>query len=155
MDVISTTLVTFITHPIQLVVHALGISLFQGKSSLIYPYHLMTPEQIALILELCSSRSTYQITFEHIVMKHSSTPIFAPLNTTLRVLCKLVFDSKTHTDPKIQLAICNIIIQRIQGYVPISSAIQKDLNMWVQQTKAIKQDGGATKEWISVTSTNS
>lgn len=131
LDVISSTLIMFLTCPLQLTMNQFGVSLFYNHTTLIYPYHLMTEQQKKVLLDLCFKQNEYSILNEHIVFKWSSMTV--PISITLQVLCSKIFASKTYADQATQVAICNIIMQRIQGYIPISSSVQKELNQWIQK----------------------
>lgn len=133
LDVISSTLIMFLTCPLQLIMDPFGISLFYNRSTFIYPYHLMTPQQKKVLLDLCFRNNEYNILNEHVVFKRSKENTTVPIAITLQVLCSKIFASKTYTDQSTQIAICNIIMQRIQGYIPISASVQKELNQWIQK----------------------
>jgi hypothetical protein len=51
----------------------------------------------------------------------------------LVALCTKVFESTAHPDPKMRVAMCNIILQRVQGYVPILKPVQVLLNEWLSK----------------------
>jgi hypothetical protein len=135
IDPISSTLIVFLTCPLHLIIQDNGISFFQGKTSLLYPFNLMTDEQKKGLIELCEQPHEYSVINNTIVFKKSPEPLLAPLSTILQVLCTKVFSSKRYTDKSTQTAICNIIMQRLQGYVPISSQVQRDLNKWIQNNR--------------------
>lgn len=46
----------------------------------------------------------------------------------LEALCRRLLASRAHTDPRARLALCNIVLQRVQSSLPLSSAVQARLN---------------------------
>ena len=38
---------------------------------------------------------------------------------------------RRHPDPQRRVALCNIILQRVQGYVRIDKPVQRELNDWL------------------------
>lgn len=133
LDVISSTLIIFLTSPLEVTMNALGASFFHEHTTLLYPYHLMSTKQKKTLIELFESKHEFNIINNHVVFKKSPTaPVTAPLSVTLHVLCEKIFSSKAFQEHRIQVALCNIIMQRIQGYVPISASVQKELNRWIQ-----------------------
>jgi hypothetical protein len=134
MDPISSVMIVFLNTPIHLIVHETGVSLFSGKSTMIYPYYNMSEKQKQCIIELCQQPSEYNILNQTIVFKRTPNhSILAPIDTALQVMCSKILASKYITDKKTQIAVCNIIMQRLQGYIPISSVVQKNLNEWLKQ----------------------
>lgn len=135
IDPISSTLIIFLTCPLHLIIHENGVSFFQGKTTLLFPFNLMNDKQKKALVKLCETPQEYSVINNTIVFRKTQEALLAPISTVLQVLCAKVFSSKRYTDKNTQTAICNIIMQRLQGYVPISSQIQRDLNKWLQNNK--------------------
>ena len=134
VDVLSNTIVLFLTVPIQLTMNTLGVSLFAGKTSYIFPYYLMTPSQRNILTQqLSQAMSEYHILNECVVFKPSPASQGINILQLLKAFCSAVFTSKVFVRRKEQIAICNIVLQRIQSYVPISSSVQRDLNEWLKR----------------------
>ena len=133
LDVISSTAIVFLTCPLQLVLNHYGAAFFYGKTNMLYPYHLMDAIQKNAILDMLKINQEYNILNGSIVFKKSSTNITIPITTTLQTLCLKIYESQTILDRQTQNAVCNIILQRIQGYIPISLTVQKKINKWLQQ----------------------
>ena len=143
IDAISSTVVMFLNSPIQLSLNDLGVSFFQHKSSCIYPYYLLSETQKAALVALLQHPAEYNFFNERIVFKRGHTPLAVPPLRVLQSLCLLVFGSKYLSDHESKEGVCNIIMQRIQGYVSISNTIRKDLNAFIQ-TQITADNGRAT-----------
>ena len=142
IDAISSTVVMFLSSPLQLSLNDLGVSFFQHKSSCIYPYYLLSEAQKAALVALLQRPTEYNFFNERVVFKRGPTPLAVPTLRVLQSLCLLVFGSKYLSDNESKEGVCNIIMQRIQGYVSISSTIRKDLNAFIQ-TQVTPENGHA------------
>lgn len=140
-DPITRTVVTFLTCPIQLGLTEVGAMLFQGKSTLIYPYTLMSDTQKAFVRQCLDNRAEWNLYNDCIVFKRQrgaqGKKIAAPV--VLVTLCSKILQSTVHEDPRRRVALCNIILQRVQGYIPIDKPVQKHLNEWLQARHAVQE----------------
>jgi len=139
-DPITSTAITFLTCQLQLGLTEVGAMLFQGRSSLVYPYNLMSDKQKDFIREALSRRAEWNLFNNAVVFRktpHQPRPGGGPGGLTLAptavlvALCSKIFESTAHPDPKRRVALCNIILQRVQGYIPIDRPVQKELNEWL------------------------
>ena len=186
-DPITSTAITFLTCPVQLGLTEVGATLFQGRSSLVYPYNLMSDSQKDFVREALSRREEWNIYNDAVVFRRSqprqqaqpqpaqknqkslqaqqggappprtqaqqhSPPTARTLApaAVLVALCSKVFESSAHPDPRRRVALCNIILQRVQGYIPIDKPVQRQLNEWLagktmgeQGPQADKQQGAS------------
>ncbi len=46
----------------------------------------------------------------------------------LSALCERILASKIHPEHRVRVGVCNIILQRVQGVVPLSRNVQQSLN---------------------------
>jgi hypothetical protein len=143
-DPITSTAIAFLTCPLQLGLTEVGAMLFQGRSSLVYPYNLMSDRQKGFVREALSRRAEWNLFNEVVVFKRTQHQqgrpgggaagagglTLAP-SAVLVALCTKVFESSAHPDPKRRVALCNIILQRVQGYIPIDKPVQRELNEWL------------------------
>jgi hypothetical protein len=141
-DPITSTAIAFLTCPLQLGLTEVGAMLFQGRSSLVYPYNLMSDRQKGFVREALSRRAEWNLFNEAVVFRKSQNHqqghgrpgggglTLAPA-AVLVALCSKVFESSAHTDPGRRVALCNIILQRVQGYIPIDKPVQRELNEWL------------------------
>jgi len=129
-DPITSTAITFLTCPLQLGLTEVGAMLFQGRSSLVYPYNLMSDRQKDFVREALSRRAEWNIFNNAVVFRKGGSPRLTP-SAVLVALCSKVIESSAHEDPKRRVALCNIILQRVQGYIPIDKPVQRELNEWL------------------------
>jgi hypothetical protein len=136
-DAITSTVVTFMSCPLQLSLTEVGASVFQGRATLVYPYNLMSDRQRKFVRECINRRSEWNLFNEAVVFRKTKGPgvgqptlVLQPASV-LVTLCTKVFESSAHTEPKKRVALCNIILQRVQGYIPIDKPVQRQLNEWL------------------------
>ena len=128
LDVISHTVIVFLTCPLQLVVSQYSISLFCAIPQLSLPFHMLDSDQKNAIIKICGLSHEYNMLNGCATFRRSAEKITAPVAATLQALCRKVIESKKFSD----FAVCNIVLQRVQGYIPITSNIQKELNQWIE-----------------------
>ena len=51
----------------------------------------------------------------------------APLDV-LEAICTQILSCKRYSDSKARVAVCNIVLQRVQASVPMSQSLQAELN---------------------------
>lgn len=61
----------------------------------------------------------------------NAPPLLIPAQHTLVALCNKIFASSCHHDDRVRTAICNIVLQRIQGNTPIALPVRRTLADWV------------------------
>ena len=146
-DPITTTVISLLTCPLQLCLNEVGVLPLVGRCKLVFPYNLMTPEQRQFLHACLQRTEEWNICNGHIVFKPPSTQLFLPPATVFQSLCENVFRSKTHPDMGTKMALCNVILQRVKGNIPLTKSVQRDLNTWLQkhlvQTEAAAQSAQA------------
>ena len=130
-DPITATVITFLTSPLQLTLTEVGAAIFQGHSALVYPYNLMTERQKAFVRRALDQRGEWNIYHDTVVFRRSKSTLLLPPARVLLALCAKVLESSVHPDPQRRVALCNIILQRVQGYVRIDKPVQRELNDWL------------------------
>ena len=130
-DPITATVIAFLTSPLQLALTEVGALLFQGRGTLIYPYNLMTERQKAFVRRALDQRGEWNIYHDTVVFRRSKSTLLLPPARVLLALCAKVLESSVHPDPQRRVALCNIILQRVQGYVRIDKPVQRELNDWL------------------------
>lgn len=138
-DPITATVIIFLTSPLQLGLTEVGAMLFQGHSSLVYPFNLMTDRQKDYVRSCLDHRSEWNIYNNAVVFKRAQgdAPSVLCPSVVLLSLCRKLIDDQPQQSLKQRLAICNIILQRVQGHVQIDKAVQKNLNEWLATREAI------------------
>ncbi len=131
-DPITSAVLTFLTAPLQLCLTQVGAAPFLGHTALVYPYSLMTVQQRAFLRAALDRPAEWGIVNGAIVFHRSQKdPVVLPPRAVLTALCAKVFDSSLHTEERARVAICNIILQRVQGFLPIAKPVQRELNEWL------------------------
>ena len=130
-DPITNVLYSMITSPIQIVLTQVGVAPFKDKNTLVFPYRLMNEDQKSFIrsfvqdmeYEITGTIASVQIGGGCMLNKSTNgQDIFLDYVHVLTAFCNNVSKSKTHQNPAIQRAICNIIIQRIGSLIHLVSS---------------------------------
>ena len=139
-DPITATTIVFLTSPLHLSLTQVGAMLFQGHSALVYPFNLMSERQKAYLRTCLDRQQEWNIYNNAIVFKRRRGEPGKTLSPAcvLTSLCKKLLEGKSQPSQRQRLAICNIILQRVQGYVPIDRGVQRHLNEWLSSNVDIK-----------------
>lgn len=134
-DPITSAVITFLTCPLQLCLTEVGVTVFQGRAAMVYPYNLMSERQKGFVRECLARREEWNLFNECVVFRKpkNAQPLLLSPKSVLVALCTKVYESTAHPDPKMRVAMCNIILQRVQGYVPILKPVQVLLNEWLSR----------------------
>jgi len=131
-DHITPTILTMLTCPVQIYLTPVGWQPFRAKE-LTYPYNEMTPVQKqvlrASLAEEHISKGHWGV-FEHaMVYRGDKGParLLKPLDV-LSALCGLVLNSSAYVDKRLRVAVCNILLQRVQARVTLDKHTQASLN---------------------------
>jgi len=132
-DPITATAIVFLTCPLQLGLTEVGAMLFQGHASLVLPYTLMSERQKSFVRDCLDRREEWNVYNDCLLFRR---PKGEPQRTlgqacVLSSLCGKILSASTDRDVRQRLALCNIILQRVQGYVTIEKQVQRELNEWL------------------------
>ena len=130
-DPITATVITFLTSPLQLTLTEVGAAIFQGHSTLVYPFNLMTERQKDFVRAALGRREEWNVYHDAVVFRRSKSTLLLSPSSVLISLCGKVLESTAHPDHSRRVALCNIILQRVQGYVRIDKPVQRELNDWL------------------------
>jgi hypothetical protein len=136
-DPITNTVITLLSSPLHLCLTEVGAMLFHGHATLIYPYNLMSEGQKVFVRDCLDRRQEWNIYNDTVVFRRSKAAITLCASEVLTALCHKMFDSQAHTEPGKRIALCNIILQRVQGYIRIDKDVQRQLNEWLVQRQAV------------------
>jgi hypothetical protein len=127
-DPVTATVLIVLNCPVHLQLTAVGWQPFRGKE-LTFPYHMMTPAQKQVFLDLFESHGGACHVYEHaILFKLPGPPLtLSPLDV-LESLCSLILDGTAYPDKRWRVAVCNILLQRVQASMPLDKATQSALN---------------------------
>ena len=128
-DPVTATVLDLLTGKLQFCLSASGLIPFRGHANLVYPYHMMSPEQKDFIRAAMQERDGYTVCNES-VMFHALPGDPERLDTVsvLEAMCSKVLESKVHEEHSVRVGVCNILLQRVQSVVPISRGVQQRLN---------------------------
>jgi len=151
-DPITATIIIFLTCPVQLALTEVGAILFQGHSALVYPFNLMENKQREFLRRCLERQQEWNIYNGAIVFKQPKSKENLTLSSSavLLAFCQKVIQAtpgqsgESTLSPSQRLAICNIILQRVQGYVQIEKQVQKELNDWLKESMANNADSKQT-----------
>lgn len=135
-DTVTPTILTMLTCPLQIQLTAVGWQPFKSKD-LTYPYNQMSQEQrqvfrntIKSEMEQAQFYKRWGI-FEHAMIYRrpgGAKPILLRPLEVLGALCSSVLSSHAYQDKRLRVAICNILLQRVQASVPLDKHTQSSLN---------------------------
>jgi len=121
-------LLVAINSHVQIQLTPVGLQPFQG-GELTLPYYRMNPEQRAFLLDLTEQGARWCVHESSMVWRRKGERLVLPPVDVLEAVCSQILASgKTHPDPKSRVAICNIVLQRVQASIPLSQALQTELN---------------------------
>ena len=129
-DPVTHTVLTMLSCPIHIQLTAIGWQPFKGKE-LTFPYQRMTSEQrdvLRAALPASPSASLWRV-HEHAITYHPRAP---PENLkaidVLEALCTTILRGKAYADRRLRVAVCNILLQRVQSSVQIDKGTLRTLN---------------------------
>jgi hypothetical protein len=128
-DIITPTILMMLNTTLQMQLTAVGWQPFRSRD-LTYPYHAMNQVQKEAILSLFGAEHEDKWTvFDHaMVYKRGQQPVQLKPLDVLGALCSLVLASDTYTDKRLRLAVCNILLQRVQASMALDKYTQMALN---------------------------
>ena len=141
-DPITDTAIVFLTCPLQLGLTEVGAMLFQGRANLVYPYALMSDRQKQFVRDCLDRRSEWNVYNDAVLFRRTrgEAPVTLRQSTVLVALCSKIVSAAAEREARSRLALCNIILQRLQGYVTIDKPVQRELNEWLAGRSDIKRD---------------
>lgn len=128
-DTVTQTVLLMLSSPVHVQLTAVGWQPLRGKE-LTFPYARMTLEQRQALAALVAEGSESWHVYEHAIMyrgKGASLVYLKPMDV-LEALCTSVLCSAAYPDKRIRVAICNILLQRVQANIPIERGVQAALN---------------------------
>jgi hypothetical protein len=139
-DPVTHTLITMVSHPLQLHLTAVGLQPFRGKETT-FPYEAMSPDQQQTLRKLLEQSSMWT--------RHESCQSFLEREFVLldpgpilHALCRNILTNSIHKDRRVRVAVCNIILQRVQANVPLSKKLQAQLNLDLFESNPESAGGG-------------
>lgn len=129
-DTVTQTILMLLTSPVHVQLTAVGWQPLKGRD-LTFPYTQMTLEQRQALRDLMDGEHERDWhTYEHALVyrrKAANAVHLKPLEV-LEALCTSVLASAAYADKRMRVAVCNILLQRVQASVPIERSVQAALN---------------------------
>jgi hypothetical protein len=131
-DPVTHTLIAMITCPLQVQLTAVGWQPFKGKE-LTIPYQRMTSEQKEALKTLLQQEGAATWTvYEYATVyrckaRGGKGACLSPL-AVLEAVCGMVLKSAAYPDRRMRVAVCNIVLQRVQASIPVDKNTLRELN---------------------------
>lgn len=128
VDMVTQTVLMLLNAPIHVQLTAVGWQPLKGKE-LTYPYMRMTLQQKLAFVALLDEGQEHWLVYES-AMVYRGTRASTQLKPllVLEALCASVLSSAAYADKRLRVAICNILLQRVQSSMPIERGVQTILN---------------------------
>lgn len=141
-DPVTSTVLTMISCPVHVQLTALGWQPFKGKE-LTMPFQRMTSEQKEAIKALLTDerRQPQWCMYEHALVfrrkdeadeggaaGREPIPTHLCALDVLEAMCSTILHTNTYADKRYRVAVCNILLQRVQAAFPVDKTTLKRLN---------------------------
>jgi len=127
-DTVTQTILLLLGSPVHVQLTAIGWQPLKGRD-LTFPYAQMTAEQRLSLRELLDEGAERWSVYEHaMVYRRKGPPVQLKALPVLEALCTSVLESAAYPDKRQRIAICNILLQRVQASIPIERSVQAALN---------------------------
>jgi hypothetical protein len=130
-DPVTHTVLTMLACPLQVQLTAIGWQPFKGRE-LTIPYQRMTNEQRDVIKSALSdeSRQAQWGVFEHALLFRDRPPtaLRLPVLDVLEAVCSSILQSQAYPERRARVAVCNIVLQRVQASVAVDKGVIRELN---------------------------
>lgn len=129
-DTVTQTVLMLLNSPVHIQLTAVGWQPLKGKE-LTFPFMQMDLRQRQALIALLEEGSARWNVYEHaMVYRNPACPAMQlkPL-LVLEAMCNEVLASPAYPDKRLRVAICNILLQRVQASVPIERSVQSALNL--------------------------
>ncbi len=127
-DALTQTVLMLLNSPVHVQLTAVGWQPLKGRE-VTFPYLEMTLEQRMSFRALLDEGAGAWHVYEHAMMYRKGAPpaLLKPL-VILEALCTSVLASTAYPDKRQRVALCNILLQRVQSSIPIERSVQATLN---------------------------
>jgi hypothetical protein len=127
-DVITQTVLQLLSFPVHVQLTAVGWQPLKSRE-MTFPYAHMTLEQRQVLREVLVDDKEGWRVYEHAITTRPSCPLVRlKALDVLQALCSSILSSAAYPDKRLRVAICNIILQRVQANIPIERGVQSALN---------------------------
>lgn len=136
MDPISNAVSLCLTRPLYFVINEIGVMPFQDRPHIVIPFSLMTARQKEFIHACIQHNNEWKICNETLVFHRCKMPLYVNPEKVLTCFCDLIMTAPTSShDTNTRIALCNIILQRIQSHFPLDAFKQESINAFMIKYK--------------------
>lgn len=156
-DPVTQTILIMIKSQLQIQLTAVGLQPFKGRD-LTYPYQKMSSGQKETLKRILADEqhSRQCGVYEHAITYRRNpgglaSPNLKPIDV-LQAMCTNILKSATYPDRRMRVAICNILLQRVQVNIPIDKKTLRELNtrLFPPPSTPASTSAGNTKESHSI-----
>ena len=127
-DTVTQTVLLLLGSPVHVQLTAVGWQPLKGRE-LTFPYMQMTLDQRMALKTLLDEGAGMWHVYERAMMyRRTGPPVHLKPLPVLEALCTSVMASTAYSDKRVRVAICNILLQRVQASIPIERSVQAALN---------------------------
>lgn len=126
-DPVTSTVLMFINSSLQIQLTAVGLQPFAGKD-VTFPYHHMSVAQTEFLLRLVNTDGHWSVYPNSMKVRWSHAQQKLDALDVLECVCVHIMSSQSFPDKRSRLALCNIILQRLQASCPLVPSLQANLN---------------------------
>lgn len=126
-DPVPATVLTMISCPVHIQLTAIGWQPFKGKD-LTFPYQRMTVAQRETLKRTLENEKAGWGAYEHALVLRQQPGVRLQALDVLEALCTTILHSTVYPDRRLRVAVCNIILQRVQANMPVEKATLRALN---------------------------
>lgn len=127
-DPVTHTVLAMMTAPVHVQLTAVGWQPFKGKE-LTYPFQMMSLEQKKVLVELLTGENQQWNVYEHAITYRQKTPMaYLKHADVLEAMCTTILKSVAYVDRRVRVAVCNILLQRVQVNLKVDKATLRTLN---------------------------
>ena len=127
-DTVTQTILMLLSSPVHVQLTAVGWQPLKGRD-LTFPYTQMTLEQRQALKALVDEGGERWHVYEHaMIYRRGGPPVQLKPLDVLEALCSSILASTAYSDKRVRVAVCNILLQRVQASIPIEKGVQATLN---------------------------
>jgi len=129
-DPLTDVVLALLTSNVRVQLTETGLQPLQGRDWVV-PYYHMHGDQKKFLMDLLSRPERWMVHESCITWRRRGAPVKADTLEVLTTMCSELLDCKSYSDHRSRLALCNIVLQRVQASVQISQPVQAELNLRV------------------------
>jgi hypothetical protein len=133
-DPVTQTILIMLKTQLQIQLTAVGLQPFKGRD-LTFPYQKMSAEQKECLKQILTDEQNerqwgvyeHAISYRHKAATEPAQNTLTPLDV-LQALCTTILKSVAYPDRRMRVAVCNILLQRVQANIAVDKHTLRELN---------------------------